>query len=171
MNGPFDEETAFALQLSLDASAHCSWLSLEEKEHIPTVGRIFPRATSAYVDGLDFPALQLGRIKRHFNWGIAEGEPFVIALPHLVLHCSTEFYTRDVMAENLYLKRKCSVLEEEHAEMKQKHAKLEHDVEHLKRLVSQLLASSSLGLTIADQGGESTASDVGASDAKGKKKI
>ena len=115
--------------------------------------------------------LQLGRIKRHFNWGIAEGKAFVIALPHLVLHCSTEFYTRDVLAENLFLKRKCSVLEAEHVEMKHKHAKLEHDMEHLKRLVSQLLASSSPGLTIAAQGGELTKSDDGASDAKGKKKI
>ena len=95
----------------------------------------------------------------------------MITLPHLVLHCSMEFYTRDVLAENLFLKRKCSVLEVEHAKMKQKHAKLEHDVENLKCLVSQLLASSSLGLTIADQGGESTASDAGASDAKGKGKM
>ena len=45
------------------------------------------------------------------------------------------------------------------------------DVEHLKRLVTQLLASSSTDLTIADQVGESAASDAGgASDPKGKGK-
>ena len=53
-------------------------------------------------------------------------------------------------AENLFLKRKCSTLEVEHVEMKQKHVKLRHDVEHLKHLVTQLLASSSPGLTIVD---------------------
>ena len=95
----------------------------------------------------------------------------MLTLPYLVLHCSMEFHTQDVHAENRYLKRRCSVLEVEHAELKQKHAKLEHDVEHLKRLVFQLLASSSLGLTIADQEGESATSDVGgASNAKRKGK-
>ena len=74
-------------------------------------------------------------------------------------------------AENLFLKRKYSALAIEHEEMKQKQAKLEHTVENLQRLVSQLLASSSPGLKIADQGGETTTSDVGASDAGGEEKM
>ena len=65
----------------------------------------------------------------------------MLTFPHLVIHCSTEFYTHDILAENLFLKRKYSILEGEHAAIKQKHAKLEHDVEHFKRLMSQLLAS------------------------------
>ena len=73
INGPFDEESTSALQSSLAASAHCSWLTLEEKEQIPTVGKIFPGAAFTYASGRNFPALQLGRIKHHFNWGIAEG--------------------------------------------------------------------------------------------------
>ena len=115
--------------------------------------------------------LQFGRMKRHFNWGIAEGAPFVITLPYLVLYCSMEFHVQSVQDENKYLKRRYPVLEVQHEVLKQKHAKLENDVEHLKRLVTQLLASSSPGLTIADQGGESAASDVGGVlDPKGKGK-
>ena len=144
----------------------------EEKEQIPTVGSVFPGAGFAYAAGRNFPMLQLGRIKRHFNWGIAEGAPYVLTLPYLVLHCSTEFYVQDVQVENRYLKRRCTVLEVEHGELKQKHAKLETDVEHLKRLVTQFLDSSSPSLTITDQGGKSAALDTrGASDPKGKGKV
>ena len=70
MNGPFTEESASLLQSSMDASAHCSWLSLEEKEQIPIVGRVYPGAAFAYRGNLDLPELQLARIQRHFNWGI-----------------------------------------------------------------------------------------------------
>ena len=82
-----------------------------------------------------------------------------------------KFHVQSIQDENKYLKRRCTVLEVEHEVLKKKHAKLENDVEYLKRLVTQLLASSSFGLTIADQGGESAASDAGgASDPKGKGK-
>ena len=143
----------------------------EEKEQTLTVGIVFPGAGFAYAAGRNFPMLQLGRIKRHFNWGIAEEAPFVVTLPYLVLHCSMEFHVQSVQDENKYLKRRCIVLKVEHEVLKKKHAKLENDVEYLKRLVTQLLASSSPGLTIADQGRESTASDAGgAFDPKGKGK-
>ena len=63
-------------------------------------------------------------------------------------------------AENLLLKRKYYALAIENEEMKQKQAKLEHIIEHLQRLLSLLLASSSPGLKIADQGGETPTSDA-----------
>ena len=94
----------------------------------------------------------------------------MIAMPHLVLHCSTDFYTRDVQAENLILKRKYSALEtdhvhlrQEHEVLKQKQAKLQNTVGQLQRFISQFMATNSPGLKIADQGGETT-SDAGASD-------
>ena len=60
----------------------------------------------------------------------------MLTLPYIVLHCSMEFHVQSVQDENKYLKRRCTVLEVEHEVLKQKHAKLETDVEHLKCLVT-----------------------------------
>ena len=75
--------------------------------------------------------------------GIEKGEPFVIALPHLVLHYSTEFFTRDVQAENLIIKRKYSTLNTDHVHLrqeqevlKQKQAKLEYTVGNSQHILS-----------------------------------